>query len=187
MVMRTGLKDLPARPVGANLPPWDKFYKDWAIEPKANGWRGWFNQKTGIGYNRAGQIASNAKLMQERFAHCKIKSPWIDCELMGMRESVGRETIIVIDCFDPDNPKPYKQRVREFYFLQPAPFELRPFSLYRMPRFSHKDLKAVWAEMDFQNRNCLVWEGFVMKKDERYPAIQNPNWCSLNWHKWRIK
>jgi hypothetical protein len=55
-----------------------------------------------------------------------------------------------------------------------------------MPRLNHKKLKAIWEEMNFQNRGGLVWEGFVMKKDDRYPFVTNPSYCSLDWHKWRI-
>jgi hypothetical protein len=100
------LEKHPARPVGAYELPSSESYSEWAIEPKANGWRGLFDQLTGIGYNRHGQFASNQNLMAERLANCGIKSRWIDCEIMGMREKKGLGTIIIIDAFDPQNPSP---------------------------------------------------------------------------------
>jgi len=176
----------PARPVGAADAPWSETYQDWAIEPKANGWRGWFDQKEGIAYNRHGKVASNAPLMFERLATAGIKSRFVDCEIMGMREKKAVGTIIVIDAFDPDNPKPYAQRVKEFEEIEPASFNLKTNALLRMPRLNHKNLKAIWQEMNYHNRGGLVWEGFVMKNDERYPFVTNPSYCSLDWHKWRI-
>lgn len=180
------MKSFPARPVGAAEAPWSETYKDWAIEPKANGWRGWFDQATGIGYNRHGKIASNSRLMAERLAGCGIKSRWVDCEIMGQREKIGVGTVIVIDAYDPQNPNPYAQRMKEIEHIETATFAIRSNALLRMPRLAHKKLKAIWDEMNFQNRGGLVWEGFVMKKDESYPAIKDPSYCSLSWHKWRI-
>jgi hypothetical protein len=159
------LEKHPARPVGAYELPSSESYSEWAIEPKANGWRGWFDQLTGIGYNRHGQFASNQNLMAERLANCGIKSRWIDCEIMGMREKKGLGTIIIIDAFDPENPKPYAERVKEFEHITPAPFELPTNSLLRMPRLDHSRLKQIWEEMNAQNVGGLVWEGFVMKND----------------------
>jgi hypothetical protein len=177
----------PARPVGAADPAWSETYQGWHIEPKANGWRGWFDQKLGIAYNRHGKVASNAKLMVERLAGAGIKSRFIDCEIMGMREKAGQGTIIVIDAFDPENPKPYSQRVKEFEEIEPASFRLKQNALLRMPCLDHSKLKQIWQEMDFENRNGLVWEGFVMKQDAPYEAVENPAYCSYSWHKWRLK
>lgn len=177
----------PARPVGAADPAWSETYKDWAIEPKANGCRGWFDQQSGIGYNRHGKISFSSNLMAERLTNCGIKSRWIDCEIMGRREKAGAGTVIVIDAFDPDNPKPYGERMKEIEHIEPATFALRSNALLRMPRLAHKKLKAIWDEMNFQNRGGLVWEGFVMKQDAPYEAVENPAYCSYSWHKWRLK
>jgi hypothetical protein len=176
----------PARPVGAAEAPWSETYEDWAIEPKANGWRGLLDQQEGIAYNRKGGIATNSKLVIERLAGAGIKSRFVDCEIMGMREKVGVGTIIVIDAFNPANPKPYGERVKEFEHIEPASFALRQNALLRMPRLDHKKLKAIWEDMNFHNRSGLVWEGFVMKQDDSYPWVKNPNYCSLSWHKYRI-
>jgi len=185
--MQLKLTDFPARPVGAYYAPWSDRYADYFIEPKANGWRGWFNQKTKQGYNRHGKIASNENLMRELLSNCKIKSPWIDCEIMGMREKHGRNTIIIIDAFDPDNPKPYEERIKEFEHIQPASFNLQDNSLLRMPRLAHSKLKLIWNDMNFYNKHGgIIWEGFVMKKDKFYPALKNPNYASSQWHKWRM-
>ena len=180
------LEKHPARPVGAYELPSSESYSEWAIEPKANGWRGWFDQLTGIGYNRHGQFASNQNLMAERLTNCRIKSRWIDCEIMGMREKKGLGTIIIIDAFDPENPKPYAERVKEFEHIAPAPFELPTNALLRMPRLDHSRLKQIWEEMNAQNVGGLVWEGFVMKNDLRYPAVSKPTYCSHEWHKYRF-
>ena len=48
-------------------------------------------------------------------------------------------------------------------------------------------VNPVTEEMDFENRNGLVWEGFVMKQDVPYEAVENPAYCSYSWHKWRLK
>lgn len=184
--MQLKSKILPARPVGAYYEPWSDRYRDYAIEPKFNGWRGLYNQKTGIGYNRNGDIATNANLMQKLLSNCKIKSPWIDCEIMGMRESIGIGTIIIIDAFDPDNPLPYDERIKEFSHIEPAGYKLKPHSLLRMPRYKHDRLKDVISEMKYNNNFGLVFEGFVMKKDSAYPFATSPKLTSHEWHKWRF-
>lgn len=177
----------PARPVGAEEAAWSDAYKNWHIEPKANGWRGWFDQELGIAYNRHGKTAHNYRLMVEKLSGAGIKSRFIDCEIMGMREKTGEGTLIVIDAFDPNNPKPYSQRVKEFEEIEPASFRLKKNALLRMPRLNHSKLKTIWQEMDFENRNGLVWEGFVMKQETPYEVLENPKHFSNTWHKWRLK
>jgi hypothetical protein len=180
------LEKHPARPVGAYELPFSETYSAHAIEPKANGCRGLFNQDTGIGYNRHGQVSFSHNLMAERLKGCGIKSRWIDCEIMGRREKKGLGTIIIIDAFDLENPKPYAERVQEFEHITPAPFDLPTNALLRMPRLDHSRLKQIWEEMNAQNVGGLVWEGFVMKNDNRYPAISKPTYCSHEWHKYRF-
>jgi len=69
---------LPARPQASAVPAWHiEFKKDTAIEGKANGWRGLFDQETKQGYNRHGKFASNHNLMAERILGAGIKSRFV--------------------------------------------------------------------------------------------------------------
>jgi hypothetical protein len=182
----------PARPQASAVPASHKeFAKDTAIEGKLNGWRGLFNQKTGIGYNRHGKIASNHNLMVERLANAGIKAPYIDCEIMGQRTKTGKGTIVVMDAFDPANPKPYAERMKEIEHLEAVTFDVQPNKLLRFVRLAHHKINAIWEEMNFQNNKAgeVIWEGFVMKSldDGKYPFITNPNYCSPAWQKQRIR
>ena len=183
---------LPARPQASGVPAWHiEFKKDTAIEGKANGWRGLFHQKTGIGYNRHGKIASNHNLMVERLANAGIKAPFIDCEIMGQRTKTGKGTIVVMDAFDPENPKPYAERMKDIEHLEAVTFDIPNNKLLRFVRLAHHKINAIWEEMNFQNNKAgeVVWEGFVMKSldDAKYPYITNPNYCSPSWQKQRIR
>ena len=94
----------------------------------------------------------------------------------------------MIDAFDPNNPKPIQDRLKEIEEVQIAPFALQPGKVYRMPTFDIKNIKALWWEMDRHNRNGeVLWEGFVSKNDKAYPWIKKPSWCSVEWHKWRLR
>jgi hypothetical protein len=181
---------LPARPYGSAVPASDKVYaKDSAIEGKLNGWRGLFNQKTGIGYNRHGKIASNHNLMVERLSNAGIKAPYIDCEIMGQRTRTGRGTIVVMDAFDPENPKPYVERMKEIEHLEAVTFDVQDNKLLRFVRLAHSKINSIWEEMNYQNNRTgeVVWEGFVMKDLGKYPFITNPKYISPEWQKQRIR
>jgi len=183
---------LPARPQASAVPASHKeFAKRTSIEGKANGWRGLFHQKTGIGYNRHGKIASNHNLMVERLSNAGIKAPYIDCEIMGMRTKTGKGTIIVMDAFDPANPKPYSERMKEIEHLEAVTFDVPQNKLLRFVQLAHHKINSIWEEMNFQNNKAgeVIWEGFVMKAldDGKYPYITNPNYCSPSWQKQRIR
>ena len=182
----------PARPVPSSVPASHiGFAEGTAIEGKLNGWRGLFNQKTGIGYNRHGKIASNHNLMVERLANAGIKAPFIDCEIMGQRTKTGKGTIVVMDAFDPANPKPYAERMKEIEHLEAVTFDVASNKLLRFVRLAHEKINSIWEEMNFQNNKAgeVIWEGFVMKAldDGKYPFITNPNYCSPAWQKQRIR
>jgi hypothetical protein len=182
----------PAKPVASLLPAHhDEFADGFAHEGKLNGWRGLFNQKTGIGYNRYGQIASNHNLMVERLANAGIKSPYIDCEIMGQRTKTGKGTIVVMDAFDPENPKPYAERMKEIEHLEAVTFDVQSNKLLRFVRLAHSKIKSIWEEMEFVNNRAgeTIWEGFVMKAldDGKYPFITKPSYCSYQWLKQRIR
>jgi hypothetical protein len=181
---------LPAKPDGSSVPASDKAYaKDCAIEGKLNGWRGLFNQKTGIGYNRHGKIASNHNLMVERLANAGIKAPYIDCEIMGQRTKTGKGTIVVMDAFDPENPKSYAERMKDIEHLEAVTFDVADNKLLRFVRLAHHKINAVWEEMNYQNNKAgeVIWEGFVMKALGKYPFITKPSYVSPEWQKQRIR
>ena len=181
---------LPARPDGSAVPASDKIYaKDSAIEGKLNGWRGLFHQKTGIGYNRHGKIASNHNLMVERLANAGINAPYIDCEIMGQRTRTGKGTIVVMDAFDPANPKPYAERMKEIEHLEAVTFDVPDNRLLRFVRLAHSKINSIWEEMNYQNHRAgeVIWEGFVMKDLGKYPFITNPRYISPEWQKQRIR
>jgi len=182
----------PARPQASAVPAnHEEFSDGFSIEGKLNGWRGLFNQKTGIGYNRHGKIASNHNLMVERLANAGIKAPYIDCEIMGQRTKTGKGTIVVMDAFDPANPKPYAERMKEIEHLEAVTFDVPDNKLLRFVRLAHHKINSIWAEMEFQNNKAgeVVWEGFVMKSlnDGKYPFISKPSYCSYEWQKQRIR
>ena len=182
----------PARPQASAVPAnHDEFSDGFSIEGKLNGWRGLFNQKTGIGYNRHGKIASNHNLMVERLANAGIKAPYIDCEIMGQRTKTGKGTIVVMDAFDPANPKPYAERMKEIEHLEAVTFDVPDNKLLRFVRLAHHKINAIWEEMNFQNNKAgeVIWEGFVMKalNDGKYPFISKPSYCSHEWQKQRIR
>jgi len=183
---------LPARPVGSAVPAsHEEFAKDTAIEGKLNGWRGWFDQQTGLGYNRHGQLASNHNLMAERLVGAGIKSRFIDCEIMGQRTKTGKGTIVVMDAFDPAKPKPYAERMKEIEHLEAVTFDVPQNKLLRFVQLAHSKINSIWEEMNFQNNKAgeTIWEGFVMKaiNDGKYPFITHPNYCSHAWQKQRIR
>ena len=183
---------LPARPVGSAVPAsHEEFAKDTAIEGKLNGWCGWFDQETKQGYNRHGKFASNHNLMAERILGAGIKSRFVHCEIMGQRTKTGKGTIVVMDAFDPANPKPYAERMKEIEHLEAVTFDIPNNKLLRFVQLAHHKINAIWEEMNYQNNKAgeVIWEGFVMKAldDGKYPFITNPNYCSPAWQKQRIR
>ena len=183
---------LPARPQASAVPASHKeFAKRTSIEGKANGWRGWFDQETKQGYNRHGKFASNHNLMAERILGAGIKSRFVDCEIMGQRTKTGKGTIVVMDAFDPANPKPYAERMKEIEHLEAVTFDVPQNKLLRFVRLAHHKINSIWEEMNYQNNKAgeVIWEGFVMKAtdDGKYPYITNPNYCSPAWQKQRIR
>jgi hypothetical protein len=105
---------------------------------------------------------------------------------MGNRTKTGQNTLVLIDVVEP---LPYAERRKKFAKLKPLSFEVADNALLRMPTFKHERLKAIWEEMDFQNRRAgeTIFEGFVMKKDDGYPVLTNPNHNNAEWHKMRIR
>ena len=127
------LQHLPARPSPAPAPPWDEmFKKDFLFQPKYNGWRGVYDQKTGLAYNRYGKLSSNQRLLDERMARVKIPARYVDLEIMGLRTKTGKETVIVLDAFDPDNPKPIQERIDDFGHIEVAGADIRNGRTYRV-------------------------------------------------------
>lgn len=170
---------LPARPIAGEL--------EGVIQPKANGHRLLIDQQERLVMNRHGEIKKEANEVWSKIEGLGIKTRYIDAELM-VRTQTGRGSIILIDAFDPQNPKPIQERLKEIEEVQIAPFALQPGKVYRMPTFDIKNIKALWWEMDRHNRNGeVLWEGFVSKNDKAYPWIKKPSWCSVEWHKWRLR
>jgi hypothetical protein len=176
----------PARPQGCTAPAWDNAYADHAIEPKLNGWRMVIDQQEHKVYNRHGERAKFEGDILATLGRTKIASRFLDCEWMGNRTKTGQNTLVVIDVMEP---LPYAERRAIFSKLKPLSFEVPDNALLRMPTFKHPRLKAIWAEMEFQNNRAgeTIFEGFVMKKDEHYPVLTNPNHNNAEWHKMRIR
>jgi len=183
---------LPARPQGSAVPASHiEFAEGTAIEGKLNGWRFLFDQATGLVMNRHGVKAKHSELVLERLKGVEIKTRYIDGEIMGMRTKTGKGTIVVMDAFDPANPKPYAERMKEIEHLEAVTFDVASNKLLRFVRLAHEKINSIWEEMDFQNNKAgeVIWEGFVMKAldDGKYPFITNPNYCSPAWQKQRIR
>jgi hypothetical protein len=177
---------LPARPQGCTAPAWDSSYADHAIEPKFNGWRMVIDQQERKVFNRHGERAKFERDILKTLGRTKIASRFLDCEWMGNRTRTGQNTLILIDVMEP---LPYAERRKLFSKIKPASFEVPDNALLRMPTFRHNRLKAIWEEMEFQNRKAgeTIFEGFVMKKDDRYPVLSNPKHSNFEWHKMKIR
>ena len=169
---------LPARPIAGEL--------EGVVQPKANGHRLLIDQQERLVMNRHGEIKKEASEVWSKIEGLGIKTRYIDAELM-VRTQTGRGSIILIDAFDPNNPKPIQDRLKEIEEIQIAPFALQPCKVYRMPTLNISKLKTLWQEMDWHNRGEVVWEGFVSKNDTAYPWIKKPNWHSVEWHKLRLR
>ena len=169
---------LPARPIAGEL--------EGVVQPKANGHRLLIDQQERLVMNRHGEIKKEANEVWAKIEGLGIKARYIDAELM-VRTQTGRSSIILIDAFDPQNPKPIQDRLKEIEEVQIAPFALQPGKVYRMPTLNISKLKTLWQEMDWHNREEVVWEGFVSKNDTAYPWIKKPNWHSVEWHKLRLR
>jgi len=137
-------------------------------------------------FNRHGERAKYEGDILKTLGRTKIASRFLDCEWMGNRTRTGQNTLILIDVMEP---LPYADRRKVFSKIKPASFELPDNALLRMPTFKHDRLKAIWQEMEFQNRKAgeTIFEGFVMKKDDRYPVLSNPKHSNFEWHKMRIR
>lgn len=178
----------PARPADS-FGVFGNEYANWIHQPKWNGWRFLADLATGEIFNRKGGRAKNESLVLKRLKSFGFKSRYVDGEICGMRTKAGKGTIIIIDSFDPDKPKPIKERLKEFEEIESASFNIRENALLRMPNLDHKNLRRCWQEMEFVNNrhNETLWEGFVSKNDTKYPWTKNPNWVSPEWHKMRIR
>lgn len=137
-------------------------------------------------YNRHGERAKFERDILATLGRTKIASRFLDCEWMGNRTRTGKNTLVLIDVVEP---LPYAERRKKFSKLKPLSFDVADNALLRMPTFKHQRLKAIWEEMDFQNRKAgeTIFEGFVMKLNDTYPAAQNPNDYTSKWHKMRIR
>lgn len=176
----------PARPVHASVPAWDKCFSDHAIEGKANGWRVLIDQETMTARNRHGERSSLEVEVIQKVKDAGIESRFLDCEWMGQRTKTGAGTLILIDTCEP---LPYEERVKKLEHIEPVSFQIKSNALLRMNRLDHDKLQFCWQEMEFVNRTAgeVVWEGFVMKKDSRYPWITKPTQHSYEWKKMRIR
>jgi hypothetical protein len=176
----------PARPQGCTAPAWTASYADHAIEPKLNGWRMVIDQQERKVFNRHGERAKFECDILATLGRTKIASRYLDCEWMGNRTCTGQNTLVLIDVVEP---LPYAERRKKFAKLKPLSFEVADNALLRMPTLKHERLKAIWQEMDFQNRRAgeTIFEGFVMKRDDCYPKQTDPHSYCGEWHKMRIR
>ena len=176
----------PARPMPCDAPAWDDCYSGFYIEPKFNGWRILVDQEFGQVWNRKGQRSTLEAPVLERIKNANINSRWIDGEWLGQRTKSGAGSFIVIDACEP---LPYAERRKLFEHLDVATFAPRSNALMRMPNLTHSKLRACWDEMEFQNNKAgeTIFEGFVMKKDSKYPWVKNPSYFSPEWQKMRIR
>jgi hypothetical protein len=180
------MEQYPARPVACESPAWHDCYSDYYIEPKFNGWRILIDQERQEVYGRKGIRSALEQDVLERIQNAKIHSRWIDGEWLGQRTEYGKGSFIVIDACEP---VPYDKRRKLFEHLEVASFEPKRNALMRMPNLDHSKLMAIWQEMDFQNNKAgeTIFEGFVMKKDTKYPWTQKPSYFSPQWHKMRMR
>ena len=185
------LEHLPARPSQSPIEPWaDELSKGYIFQAKYNGWRAIYDQQTKLAYNRHGRLSSHQRLIDERMARVKINARYIDIEIMGCRTKTGKDSIIILDAFDPNEPKSIQDRIDEFGHIPVANTSIPNGKTLRVWNIWHSNLHKVTKEMREANKlaNECIFEGFVIKdiNEPKYPSPKKAHYHSSGWMKYRF-
>jgi ATP-dependent DNA ligase len=189
----------PARPVngGPLEKAWPKTGR-WFYEPKYNGWRALVHVPSGTMFNRRGQQLSIA--CDFEFALAAFKDTpfeWLDCEALGRRHELGRDTLIVLDgpILDTQAYTVRRQILRGALSVLRFTEKPKDRSVYladslEPPTPAH--LFDCWNSLQRLNQQwtCEFYEGVVAKRaDSSYPIQllapekEFPFWVK---HRWRF-
>jgi len=195
MMSAVALLTYPARPLNSGpletAPPKAGC---WCYEPKYNGWRALVHVPTGTMFNRHGARLSISQEFTAALALLR-GSPfeWLDCEALERRHSVGRGTLVVLDC---TASTPYVAR-RELLSEQGWPVALGSRESFPdhavMLSASVEASQAfpLWRRLQQDNRGsfgCDFYEGLVGKRaDSLYPVqLVSPEQTTPHWIKHRF-
>jgi ATP-dependent DNA ligase len=170
-VARTSFPE-PARPTsgGPYVEPLPLSYYDWVIEPKYNGWRVVVDTESKKLYNRHGNRLSKPEAFRRATEEVSdYFDGLVDCEGMGLRNSMGRGTFIVLDLMDSDDG--YDTRTDMIGMMIP---QLRIgqvpalYSIYSAPRFGKEEAVNIREKMEAFNKEWEItfYEGVVAKQKE---------------------
>jgi len=192
----------PMRPLNGGTP--DRvFVRDWAIEPKYNGWRCILNTKTGKLYNRHKTIISISSEMKTAvdmaIAAFGGIAEWVDCEGLERRHKIGQGTLIVLDLLIPGTYAYRKHVISRSTSAQLGPecVELsiaekpKDHFLYTAPYWITPDKTAgeLCKELKIVN-SCFgadYYEGLVCKKPSSvYTASGSSERTTSDWIKHRF-
>lgn len=115
----------PARPInGGPLEKTHPKHGEWFYEPKYNGWRALMHVPTGTMFNRHGRRLSIQHEFAKALAQLQDSATfeWLDCEALERRHSIGRGTLIVLDCVTEHLSYSARRRWLEKFFRQELGF-----------------------------------------------------------------
>ncbi len=197
----------PARPVnGGHLDYALRTPDRKSYEPKYNGWRAIVHTPTGALWNRHGKRLSIARKFAPALEILKRSNfEWLDGEGLARRHSLGRGSLIVLDC--PGAPFPgvpdYEARTDMLYagiigaglgecLIQ----TLKPEDnkVYIPPVYGEEERDELWQQLQDMNNSLrreganAFYEGRVAKrKDSLYPIqLNNPDQTTPTWMKHRF-
>jgi hypothetical protein len=204
----------PARPVnGGHLKYALRKVGQWSYEPKYNGWRAIVHVPTSAMWNRHGERLTIAREFVPALEALKRAEPfeWLDVEALERRHSLGRGSLIVLDC--PSAPSPhmrgegqgevsnfdYEARTTLLYAgiiasgigecliqtLTPADNHV-----YIPPVYGESERDELWQQLQEVNKalGCDFYEGLVAKRnDSLYPLqLNSPDQTTPTWMKHRF-
>lgn len=186
----------PARPInGGPLEKAHAKHGEWFYEPKYNGWRALVHVPTGTMFNRHGRRLSIQQEFAEALAQLRDNAPfeWLDCEALERRHSVGRGTLIVLDCVSEHFTYSVRRGWLEKFFRQElGPEFVDDNQVYTPPSIPQGRSAEAWATLQRRNAQvrCPFYEGLVAKEaSSKYPiqlrsaSEDFPFWVK---HRWRF-
>jgi hypothetical protein len=194
----------PARPLnGGHLKNALPKVGEWFYEPKYNGWRAIVDVPTGTMWNRHGKLLTIAGEFSRALAILKsTKFTWLDVEALERRHTLGRGSLIVLDC-PGVTAVPYVDRLQSLYdglvagghaecLLQ----TLKPEdnAVYIPPSYDEGERDELWQQLQDVNKalGCKpgseFYEGLVAKRaDSLYPLqLNSPDQTTSGWMKHRF-
>jgi len=174
----------------------------WSYEPKYNGWRALLHVPTGAMWNRHGKRLSIASEFAPAVGVLKrSRFEWLDVEALERRHSLGRGSLIVLDCLGvPFLGVAYAPRRSEGLYAgivgaglgETLIQTLKPSdnAVYIPPVYGEAERDELWQQLQDVNRclGCDFYEGLVAKRnDSLYPIqLNSPDQTTPTWMKHRF-